>query len=233
MAKEGLKGGVYLWMNKSGGKTYVGSSVNLYSRISYYFGLKKLHGIIGSALLKYGLVNFILTIIFMRDGAKEAVLSLEQEILDNCICEYNILPTAGSSAGLKHTEETKAKISECLKGNTRCLGRELSDESRAKISAARKGQKLSEEHKAKISAKKGKAVYLYVVRTHGLELNATFPNRERASETLVINRTTLFRYLKNRTLFQINGLSYIISWVAYARLTSLLKSLPFPLKIPP
>jgi hypothetical protein len=78
MAKEGLKGGIYLWINKSGGKTYVGSSVNLYSRLSTYFGLKKLHGIIGSALLKYGFVNFILIIVFVRDATKESELSLEQ-----------------------------------------------------------------------------------------------------------------------------------------------------------
>jgi GIY-YIG catalytic domain len=29
ITKSGLKGGIYLWINKSNGKTYVGSSINL------------------------------------------------------------------------------------------------------------------------------------------------------------------------------------------------------------
>jgi excinuclease UvrABC nuclease subunit len=36
MAKEGLVAGVYLWLNRVNGKMYVGSSMNLYSRISGY-----------------------------------------------------------------------------------------------------------------------------------------------------------------------------------------------------
>src|SRR5277367_3128981 len=94
MAKKGLKGGIYLWINKTNGKTYVGSSINLYSRLSSYFSLKKLHGIIGNALLKYGLVNFILIIVFMRGATSSSVLSLEQAVLDGCVCAYNILSTA-------------------------------------------------------------------------------------------------------------------------------------------
>jgi hypothetical protein len=65
----------------------------------------------------------------MRDATKEGVLSLEQSVLDNCECTYNILPTVGSSAGVKLSEETKTKIS-----------------------AARKGTKLCEDHKTKISS---------------------------------------------------------------------------------
>jgi group I intron endonuclease len=80
--KSGFVGGIYLWINKTNGKTYVGSSVNLYSRISGYFCLKNLHGIIGNALLKYGLVGFVLIIVFMRESTKESVLSLEQAMLE-------------------------------------------------------------------------------------------------------------------------------------------------------
>lgn len=51
-----------------------------------------------------------------------------------------------SPKGRKCSEETKAKISAAKRG------RKLSDEHRAKISAAGRGRKLSEETKAKISA---------------------------------------------------------------------------------
>jgi len=87
MAKSGLVAGVYLWINRVidgprpamiderrsstidpegrmsalavNGKMYVGSSINLYSRMSRYFAVNSAHGIIGKALLKYGLVSFI------------------------------------------------------------------------------------------------------------------------------------------------------------------------------
>ncbi len=73
-----------------------------------------------------------------------------------------------SRRGRKHSEETKAKMSEVHKGKkhseeTRAKlseanrGRKLSEETKAKMSEAHKGKKLSEETKAKISeASKGK-----------------------------------------------------------------------------
>jgi len=118
------------------------------------------------------------------------------------------LPTAGSTAGYKHSDETKEKISASRKGKN------LSDETKAKISATKKGKNLSDEHKATISAKKGKPVYLYVVHDHGLELSASFPNKLRASETLGSARTTLFNYIKGRTLFKLNGISHVVSYEA-------------------
>lgn len=50
------------------------------------------------------------------------------------------------------SEETKRKISETLKGNTRCLGRKISEETKKKMSEVAKGRTLSEEHKRKIGA---------------------------------------------------------------------------------
>jgi len=65
MAKEGLVGGVYLWINRVNGKKYVGSSINLYNRVSGYLSLSKLHGVIGLALLKYSLDSFFLILFFV------------------------------------------------------------------------------------------------------------------------------------------------------------------------
>lgn len=50
MAHSGVSGGIYLWLNNSNGKVYVGSTLNLKRRMKTYFGLKQLHGIIGKAL---------------------------------------------------------------------------------------------------------------------------------------------------------------------------------------
>ncbi len=53
--------------------------------------------------------------------------------------------------GKTHTEETKQKMSESLKGNQNCLGRILSEETKLKISSSHKGKSLSDETKKKIS----------------------------------------------------------------------------------
>jgi group I intron endonuclease len=132
MSKEGLVAGVYLWINRTNGKMYVGSSKNLYNRMKRYIS-NNAHGIIGLALLKHLLDSFVLIIFFVPNATSSLLLSLEQSVLDNCVCAYNTLPIAGSPVGSKHTDKAKAKM----------------------------------------SAKKSKAVYLYVVHPHGLELAST------------------------------------------------------------
>jgi len=59
---------------------------------------------------------------------------------------------------------------------------------------------------------KGRAVYLYIVHTHGLELSAAYPNKVTPSEHLGISTTTVFNYIKNRTLFEVNGMAHMVSW---------------------
>lgn len=53
--------------------------------------------------------------------------------------------------GKKHSEETKKKMSVASKGNTHCLGRTLSQETKQKIREKHLGKVLSEETKKKIS----------------------------------------------------------------------------------
>ena len=65
---------------------------------------------INKALLKYGYSNFSLQIIEYCN--RDSVRTREQHYLDNLAHEYNILPTAGSCLGRKHSEATKAKIRE-------------------------------------------------------------------------------------------------------------------------
>lgn len=197
-AKSGLTGGIYLWVNQNNGHFYVGSTLNFYSRISSYFYLTGAYGIILKALTKYGFDSFTLVLFFLPDATKDIVLHLEQSVLDTWKPEYNIQPLANSSAG-----------------------RPLSEETKAKLSAYRKGKKQSEETKAKIAASVGKGlanatynrgnpVYLYKVHSQGLEISATFANMFRAAETLGISRSTLYYYIQNQT-FKVNGLNHIIS----------------------
>ena len=125
------------------------------------------------------------------------LLSLEQSILDGATCAYNILPTGGSPAGVKRSDETRSKMSAAKRGKTPPnKGKTCSEETRAKISAAmkgktppNKGRPHSDEAKLKMSASrynKGRPVHLIQVRASGLKHVLSFPNKTRCAEALEV-----------------------------------------------
>lgn len=104
--------GVYRWINNGNGNTYVGSSISLSLRFYTYYSLGSLaksNRPIDRALLKYGFSGFSLEILEYCEG-KELLLSREQYYLDNLKPQYNIVETAGSTLGYKHTEESLEKM---------------------------------------------------------------------------------------------------------------------------
>jgi group I intron endonuclease len=140
------KSGVYRWVNKETGKSYVGSGTNLARRFYNYYSAALLikHDcmVINRALLKYGYSNFTLEILEYCEPSN--VIAREQFYLDLLKPEYNILAKAGSSLGFKHTEETKQQIGEAFKGLKQ------TEETKRKMSEAQRGRKHSEETKEKI-----------------------------------------------------------------------------------
>ena len=132
----------------------MGSAVDLTKRLRQYYSpgflkkeLNKGSSIIYRAILKYDYSNFSLEILEYCD--KEEIISREQYCIDLLKPGYNILPTAGSPFGYKHTEEAK--------GNMRAahVGRELSAaqlEHLVKLKAENFGRKQREETKAKQKA---------------------------------------------------------------------------------
>jgi group I intron endonuclease len=89
--------------------------------------------VICGALLKHGYSKFSLTILEYCEPSK--CLEREQYYLDLLQPEYNVLLTAGSSLGFKHTEEARAKIIAARKG------KKHSKETLLKLAAAREGKK--------------------------------------------------------------------------------------------
>src|ERR1700722_5372214 len=89
------KSGVYRWVNKVNGKSYIGSSASLGNTILFYYYLsslkRKVKGsiIIYRALLKYGYKNFSLDILEYCEP--NALFSREQYYIDLLKPEYNIL----------------------------------------------------------------------------------------------------------------------------------------------
>lgn len=119
-----LKSGIYRWVHKDSGRSYIGSSINLGKRFSTYYSINALirtNNIISKFLLKYGYFSFSLEILEYCDPLN--CLEREQYYLDLLKPELNILKKAGSPLGYKHSEEAIKKISNSLVGNKRSLGR--------------------------------------------------------------------------------------------------------------
>ena len=77
----------------------------------------------------------------------EDVLKREQYYIDLLKPEYNILKTAGSLFGFRHTEETKAQMSADRKGKNHPLfGKQHSEETKTRISKALTGKNTGENH---------------------------------------------------------------------------------------
>jgi len=123
--------GVYQWVNSINGKTYVGSSCDLYRRFLEYLNPSHLarellrgESHIYKAMLKYGYSAFSFQILefvpldpsLSISEQNEVLLAAEQKYIVQLNPEYNILLTAGSNKGHKLSDEAKAKISSSKKG---------------------------------------------------------------------------------------------------------------------
>jgi group I intron endonuclease len=105
-----------MWTHKESGNRYVGSAVDLFTRLNNYYSpsnLKNDDNYICRALLCHGYSAFNLSIIeiidisnLSKEDARELILSREQIYLDLMFSAdkpntYNILKVAGSSLGLR------------------------------------------------------------------------------------------------------------------------------------
>ena len=154
-----METGVYCIRNTRNNKRYVGSAARSFA---YRWG-KHLEALRGgyhhsrhlqAAWLRYGSKAFKFEILERCEGA--ACVLREQFWIDTYKVTdgrfgYNVAPKAGSTLGLKLTEE------QCREQSQRLKGRKLSEEHKRKIGAGCKGKRISEHHKARISAaQKGK-----------------------------------------------------------------------------
>lgn len=101
------KSGIYRWINTENNKSYTGSSIDLGRRFKEYYNYnhisnKRCRFPINNALLKYGYSKFKLEILEYCD--KSNLIERKQYYIDNPKPEYNVLLTAGSNLGFKHSE---------------------------------------------------------------------------------------------------------------------------------
>jgi len=182
------KSGIYRFTNLENGKFYVGSSVDLGSRFTTYYSflyisVRSKSSLICRALLKYGYSKFKIEILEYCD--KEILLLREQYYLDLLKPKYNILTTAGSNLGFKHSEETLAKF----------RARKHTEETLEKF----KTRVLSAEARAKISAVKGYKVVVSDLLTG--EINE-YNSIHMAAKGLGAPYSTVRDYLKNHKIYR-------------------------------
>lgn len=86
----------------------------MYSNAKYLVRTKS--SLICKALLKYGYSGFSFAILEYCD--KNDIINREQYYIDILNPEYNLCRVAGSSLGLKRSEETKKLIGEARRGRS-------------------------------------------------------------------------------------------------------------------
>jgi len=179
--------GIYIIGNLQDKRVYIGSSVNLKSRIQVHSSQLKRNVHSNYKLQKaYNKDNtqFITVPIPVKDGID--VKELEQQLLDEFIPAgglYNIATRVESgmlgrkhtddakeklrvqSTGKKHSEETKAKMKEA------CKGRRPSEECLKNALKAHKGVPLTPEHKEILRIKSTEAMKDPAARQHLSDVN--------------------------------------------------------------
>lgn len=155
-----METGIYKIINLVNNKVYIGSAVDINERFGEHKNMlikNKHHSIkLQRSFNKHGIHNFKFEIIEKCEPIKKTMFEQEQhyiDLYDSYNNGYNCTKKAGSSLGIKLSEETRIKISNSH------LGQKCSDETKNKISKRHKGRKFSKEHKLKISkANKGKTL---------------------------------------------------------------------------
>nr|YP_010218741.1 GIY-YIG endonuclease [Morchella brunnea]UBU98449.1 GIY-YIG endonuclease [Morchella brunnea] len=208
------KSGIYKWINIINGKTYIGSAVDLGVRLRSYSYESYLNRhtdmAICRALLKYGYEN--LRVENLKYCSSEKLMEWEQFFFDLYKPEYNILKTAGSSLGYKHSEESRVKISAAMTGAPPSLSlffRPLKKWERGRLI---KGTPKSEQHKAAISAaltgnnngNNQPNAQEIIVTDLELGTKNTYPTIRAAARALNLRQSSISNYLasNNQTSFK-------------------------------
>jgi group I intron endonuclease len=177
-ALKSLKGlsGVYAWYCVITGKIYVGGAENLFLRgFKAHYLNRSSNKHLQADIRLHGLTNFLFIILKVSGKVGEIVdidLTNDEQFFLNAFpkaVKFNIAPIARSNRGVIYSDETKKRISDAMIGknvgkshphspewrqavSSAMTGLVRSNETKAKISASKKGVPLSEAHKAALKA---------------------------------------------------------------------------------
>lgn len=196
------KSGVYCLVNKINGHTYIGSSINLASRMKNYLNntfIKNKNMPITKALLKYDQSNFSLLILEYVEA--ELLTIRETFYIVNFVPYYNVLKQGYSSLGYKHTEETKKLLSE-LRSN-----KVHSDKTKALISRILIGENnpfynKSHSVESKVRIIEANSAYPIYIYNSYKKLLVIFPSVLTLSKLINSNNSTIINVIKEQIIFR-------------------------------
>lgn len=205
LKQEKNKSGIYCLVNKSNGHSYVGSSINLASRMRNYLNtayLKSKQNInmpIVKALLKYNSSNFKLLILEYVD--LKTLAFRETYYITRVLPYYNVLKQGYSSLGYKHTMETKALLSQLA------LNRVHSDETKTLIARALTGENnpfynKSHSMESKVRIIEAKSAYPVYIYNSFKKLLIIFPSVSTLGKLIKSNHPTLVNVIEQGILFR-------------------------------
>jgi group I intron endonuclease len=199
------KSGVYCLINKINGHCYVGSSINLASRMRNYLNnsfLKSKQNInmpITKALLKYDQSNFKLLILEYVES--QSLTIRETYFITYVMPYYNVLKQGYSSLSYKHTEETKLLLSELAKNRVH------SDATKGLIAKALTGENnpfynKSHSMESKVRMIEARSAYPVYVYNSLKELLVIFPSVLTLAKLVKSNHSTIVDVIKEQTIFR-------------------------------
>ena len=216
------KSGIYCLINKNNGHSYVGSSINLASRMRNYLNtafLKSKQNInmpIVKALLKYNPSNFKLLILEHVD--LKTLTLRETYYITYVLPYYNVLKQGYSSLGYIHTKETKALLSQLAKNRVH------TDETKALIARALTGENnpfynkshstfrpglgqaaipvLGRRVENKVRIIEAKSTYPVYIYNSFKELLIIFPSVGTLAKLIKSNHPTIVNVIKEGILFR-------------------------------
>ena len=151
-----LIGGCYKIVNKITGEFYIGSSSNISNRFKKHKlaldNNRHINKHLQNSYNKHGKDSFDFEIIIKTED--KDLLIFEQYYIDTLKPSYNKAPVAGSTLGIKHSDEFKEKK------RLNSLGKKHSEETKLKMSASHIGKVRSEEHKRNNSISKANPIIM-------------------------------------------------------------------------
>src|SRR6266852_3397853 len=228
------KAGIYQLVNLKNNKTYIGSSNNLYRRLSIYLSpaslnrdLISFNSKIARALLKYGYKNFGIKILefieldinLTKKEQKKAILEREQYYLDTIKPEYNIQKIAGSRLGSSHTLKTR-KLMKSKSKPVLLLNRDNTNKFIISYTPLNQSELdkfiISIENKLAHNTKQpnSKKVFVYYLdgKSYALSL---FDNLAQVKKEFKMAEATINKYAELRTPYKKNNLIFSFSPIQF------------------
>jgi group I intron endonuclease len=205
LKEERDKSGVYCLINKINGHCYVGSSINLASRMRNYLNkafLKSQHNSnmpITKALLKYDYENFSL---YILEYVKAESLAVKETFyIINFTPYYNVLKKGYSSLGYKHTQETKKLLSELANNRTHSA---ITKSLIARATTGENNPFYNKSHsiESKIRMIEANSAYPVYVYNSFKELLVIFPSVLTMAKLIKSNHPTIVNTIKQETIFR-------------------------------